>query len=663
MKYLCYILLIFLLLFSCKNELAPLKQGDIFTYLDSIEISEEPLCDKTQKLDSIFQRYVTEPNTFQNREILFKVSAINYNLGLEKEFFLINQKIKERATIAKDPVHLAKVHWNIGDYFEDIILLDSAYTHYSKAEKLFTQPDDSFEKARMHLYKAGILFEEGVFDDSEVEAVKALSLLENSEEKRLIYDTYVLIGNILEANLQYEEAIQYHEKAFLLLKEIQKNTTNAKDIFLSRAAYHNNIGYLYNNLKHYNTAEKHLVEGLKIVKKHLSNRQAIYARLLNNLANTKIQQQKLKEAAPLLATSFQIRKNLEIPQGLISSHFRYGEYYLASGELQNAIIHWEEAYHQSKEINAYNSTLNSLKKLSLYHPTQKQKYTQEYHQVNDSIRKVRIESRVKFARIEYETQQIEKINQSLLKTISYIYWISFGSVLILVLICIIIYLRNRNRKLSYKRQLQKDKEVIYKLLLQQEQISHHTLQEERNRMSRDLHDGVVNSLFMLKLNLETNDTEQNTLLIHEIEETQDQIRKIAHNLQDQNIISNSFTAVLRELVEKQNNSHTKFTLQIAPSFNWNNFDYDFKINCYRFIQEALQNVNKHAKATECYVSIYELSNEIIVQIRDNGKGFNINKSKKGIGLRNMHHRIQELKGILEIDSTANGTVLTVRIQI
>ncbi len=45
------------------------------------------------------------------------------------------------------------------------------------------------------------------------------------------------------------------------------------------------------------------------------------------------------------------------------------------------------------------------------------------------------------------------------------------------------------------------------------------------------------------------------------------------------------------------------------------------------------------------------------------KGFNINKSKKSIGLRNMYHRIQELKGILEIDSTANGTVLTVRIQI
>jgi len=89
-----------------------------------------------------------------------------------------------------------------------------------------------------------------------------------------------------------------------------------------------------------------------------------------------------------------------------------------------------------------------------------------------------------------------------------------------------------------------------------------------------------------------------------------------------------------------------------------------KINCYRVIQEALQNIIKYAKAAQVSVSFSFTNNTLILNIQDNGVGFDSSKNNKGIGLQNITARIKKLKGTFVITSSlGQGALLTIRIPV
>ena len=89
-----------------------------------------------------------------------------------------------------------------------------------------------------------------------------------------------------------------------------------------------------------------------------------------------------------------------------------------------------------------------------------------------------------------------------------------------------------------------------------------------------------------------------------------------------------------------------------------------KINCYRIIQEALQNINKYAKATRVTISFSFQNTKLELCIRDNGVGFDISKNNKGIGLQNITARIKKLKGTFVITSSlGQGALLTIHIPV
>jgi signal transduction histidine kinase len=84
------------------------------------------------------------------------------------------------------------------------------------------------------------------------------------------------------------------------------------------------------------------------------------------------------------------------------------------------------------------------------------------------------------------------------------------------------------------------------------------------------------------------------------------------------------------------------------------------LNIYRLVQEALNNIVKHANASSVEIIIMKTSNRIVVKVLDDGEGFNVNyklKTSKSFGLQTMQQRIQMIKGKLEMRSTEQGTVL------
>jgi signal transduction histidine kinase len=85
-----------------------------------------------------------------------------------------------------------------------------------------------------------------------------------------------------------------------------------------------------------------------------------------------------------------------------------------------------------------------------------------------------------------------------------------------------------------------------------------------------------------------------------------------------------------------------------------------KINLYRILQETLQNCNKYAKAKAINVDFKSVDENIVLTVSDDGLGFDLNKKKKGIGLKNMVARAEESGGKYEINSLIDqGTSTTV----
>ena len=87
-----------------------------------------------------------------------------------------------------------------------------------------------------------------------------------------------------------------------------------------------------------------------------------------------------------------------------------------------------------------------------------------------------------------------------------------------------------------------------------------------------------------------------------------------------------------------------------------------KVNIYRILQEAMQNIIKHANAQQVSVDVSLQNSNLIIHIKDDGKGFQVQKKRKGIGMKNIQSRVQKLKGVLEFTSTiGEGTSVLIKI--
>jgi PAS domain S-box-containing protein len=187
-----------------------------------------------------------------------------------------------------------------------------------------------------------------------------------------------------------------------------------------------------------------------------------------------------------------------------------------------------------------------------------------------------------------------------------------------------------------------------------------TQEKERRDLSIELHDNVNQILSSCKLMLEVaqEDREHMGILIERASQSLQtaiaEIRKISHDLNPSTIEDIGIVEAINELIEKMH-----LTGKIIIHFTHEGFNQAFdlisedKIAIYRVVQEQLNNILKHADALK--VSIYLKLDFPFVSLRieDDGKGFDIKKAKRGLGLKNIYHRVEYYRGKMELD-TAEG---------
>lgn len=189
-------------------------------------------------------------------------------------------------------------------------------------------------------------------------------------------------------------------------------------------------------------------------------------------------------------------------------------------------------------------------------------------------------------------------------------------------------------------------------------------EEERQRLSRELHDGLAQYILAIKVKLEhalsMKGKEQN-LIIEETKnlfsETIKEIRNISNNLMPSELIEFGLIKAIKNL-SKTVNQETDLEFIFKCDFTQEVYSKKIKIYLYRIIQEALNNTIKHSQASKFSVDFTEDGEKIILIIEDNGKGFDYSKRirKSGNGLVNMKERVSLLSGKMQIFSKKNNGV-------
>ncbi|MFC9598175.1 PAS domain-containing protein [Peribacillus butanolivorans] len=177
-------------------------------------------------------------------------------------------------------------------------------------------------------------------------------------------------------------------------------------------------------------------------------------------------------------------------------------------------------------------------------------------------------------------------------------------------------------------------------------------EDERKRLSRELHDGIGQNLYSHLITINRLQTEMShPLLDHMRDEATEIIEELRHLswelrpsvLDDLGL----FPAIRSYLVRFSEHHHIKihFDCYLNCRLNTNK-----EITIYRVIQEALTNIRKYAQTEEATVTIREIDDEIRVVIEDEGKGFDLDKVTRGVGLFSMEERAKAAGGNLSLHS-------------
>ncbi|MBW9332546.1 histidine kinase [Herbaspirillum sp. RU 5E] len=203
-------------------------------------------------------------------------------------------------------------------------------------------------------------------------------------------------------------------------------------------------------------------------------------------------------------------------------------------------------------------------------------------------------------------------------------------------------------------------------------------EEERARLSRDLHDGISQWLVSIKLQIEAalerlrGTPEQAAVARAGFEKTATQIngvlaevRRISHDLRPAILDDLGLAAALEHLCGEWRESSPQ--TQIVFEHERQREDgaaLSDVVNTvlFRVAQEALTNIARHANASQIRMRLYDGHNLLMLQVQDNGNGFDPGQvddhSRHGIGLRNMRERMEAVGGELAIDSSAAGTSIS-----
>lgn len=634
------------------------------TYIDSLRLSSlDSLIKYTQNKDlhqyvNYIESYVdiALKNKLYNKaaEKAIKGSyAITTQLGQPERTLRMLKKVEQYSSLLNRSYLIGGIYLKKGGGNFNSGNFKDAIKDYSMAIDSYTEKDSIF-KADALFFRGQVYFEIGMHISAVQDFKLATSYYENLGDLDYVFFTMGSIINVYGANGFTEKTIL--ERDELIKKKIATNSKSG----LYTEYFNQSISY--RKLGRTDKQEEYLLKALQQAKTEdtlTDNITFIYSSLVKlYLENNEIQ-----KATQLLDITQKKLKNVD---ATTATRFAYQlskcYYLLKTKKLNEALSLSKKLLRQVTKNNRVESIIELNELIykiynAMHNSKQALKYHLVYAKLKDSIYNITKTNALAYYQTLYETELKEKEIYRQKNAIQSLArgndakrrLITFGS--IGVILSFLVFYLIRNRLLLKRKKILREK-FSQKLLLSQE--------EERRRISKDLHDGLGQSLLLIKNKIATTKNKKTEeLLNNAIEE----MRNVSHSLYPFQLNNIGISCALENLVMQLDEScENTFIFGDIDDIN-NMLTKDQEVNIFRIVQECLSNIIKHAKADSAKVSLVRVHNCVKLTIKDNGIGFVFSekyKDLKSLGLKTIKERVRFLKGSLKINSSKNdGTVFKI----
>src|SRR5690606_3741784 len=246
--------------------------------------------------------------------------------------------------------------------------------------------------------------------------------------------------------------------------------------------------------------------------------------------------------------------------------------------------------------------------------------------------------------------------------------------LLLTGLILLVYKHVRNRQKLHAKEQELNRQKINELEKERQLVAAQSLmkgqEEERSRLAKDLHDGVGGLLSGVKLGLSTmkgnvflseeNAQAVNTIL-GQLDNSIAELRRVSHNMMPEALVKFGLKEALENYCENIIQS-SPLDVRLQTYGLDQRLEQDTEIILYRMVQELLNNVNKHAEATQDLVQLIRESDKFTLTVEDDGKGFDANDPNhhQGAGLQNIKARAGYVNGDVDIRTRpGEGTSITI----
>lgn len=431
---------------------------------------------------------------------------------------------------------------------------------------------------------------------------------------------------------KYEDAIFYYRKAEEIAT-LNNNLTGLAYIYADGAECYRLKGQPDSSMIQIN-------KSIEILEK-LGNQQGVAMNLINKAALFS-QTKKYYLAISTYQQCIEMANQLKYTDLLKNAHYQLGKTYAETGNYEQSFFHIERSHFlQDSLLNE--EKLKALSEMEVKYETEKIE--------NDLLLE-------KQAGVQTDLKLANR-NKWLIASASFLVAFFFFG----------LFLYQRKSRIA---QAEKDKAIIEEREKGIQAVFDAT-EEERKRLSRELHDGIGQQMSGLKLAWQNLTISSKTLSEEEkiklqqlskiLDDTSSELREISHRMMPKVLESFGLVPAIEQMLDQS----LKLS-DIKYSFEHYNFDgrlsQKTELALFRISQELVNNVIKHAKANFISVQLFKNQNYLILIVEDNGKGISEFDSSEGHGLMNIKSRLNTIHGQVNFESSEGaGTTATVRVLI
>lgn len=567
-------------------------------------------------------------------------------------------------------------------YYLDFSQLDSVQLYLDEGFRLNETVKDSLKGFFLTAYQTEVFLYSTLYEQGIQTAMKGLQQAEQLEDKELMANQYNLLGLLYAEMMQFQQAIGFFELSLKYLPPQSHHTYGLTQ------RYHllSNLAQCYQELKDIPTAIRYNLSSLNEAKRQKGFRgMAIASWTLGNIFYS---QGNYKKAEENYLHSLQQAQHIQDIDAAIIAYPHLFQVYQKQGNAQQAHSILQQgmdlAQRETQRIKPnslkefYTAIIEIYRQLNDYRNVvqYQEKLDKISQQINQQEKKQRLAVLAAFYDNEKRMTQLtlEKKEQEnrLRQHQLFLRYLGILAVLITVTLGAFYYaFRQKQRLKSWQLRQQ-----IETLEQTQEMAALRAMvegeEQERVRIARELHDGLTGLLSAARHQMEATFRQfpEEDLLVASpatslLDKACQEVRRISHNLMPYALQRHGLAMALHEYCT---NVQQAGLLTIDyQQLGWasERLSPTLELWLYRIVQELINNILKHAKATQALVQLSRFEEIIQITVEDDGRGFDTRKSlpKTGNGLQSIEARVKYMRGSLSVKSDHKGTSIHIELSL